>query len=150
LPPSGDRRGQFVALPLPEGPDRVPCDAQAPRVLVQHRSVVVVGLVAGSMSLATVRFAPARARARCCGLVMRNSAKSRCGRSWRRCGGACPVRGALCFVEGDLPLLRILSIDGVALLRRRSLVKRVNADERLAVEDIVAVVEAPARRFPTA
>jgi nuclease-like protein len=38
-----------------------------------------------------------------------------------------PVRGAFCFVQGDLPLLRTLSINGFPLLHRRSLLKRLNA-----------------------
>ena len=56
-----------------------------------------------------------------------------------------PVRGAFCFVGADLPLFRTLSIDGFALLHRRSLPKRLNADGPLTVDDIVAVAEELAR-----
>jgi hypothetical protein len=40
------------------------------------------------------------------------------------------VRGAFCFVDGELPLLSTLSIDGFPLLHRRSLPKRLNAKGR--------------------
>ena len=60
------------------------------------------------------------------------------------------LRGAFCFVQGDLPLLGTLSINGYQLLHRRSLPKRLNADGPLTVDGIVTVVEALARAFPPA
>jgi hypothetical protein len=61
-----------------------------------------------------------------------------------------PVRGAFCFVEGDLPLLGTPSVNGILLLHRRSLVKRLNADGPLTVDDITTVTAALAGRFPPA
>jgi hypothetical protein len=61
-----------------------------------------------------------------------------------------PVRGAFCFVQGELPLVRTLSINGYPLLHRRSLRKRLNADGPLSVEGIAAVTDALARAFPPA
>jgi hypothetical protein len=61
-----------------------------------------------------------------------------------------PVRGAFCFVEGDLPLLGTPSVDGILLLHRRSLAKRLNADGPLTVEDSATVIAALAERFPPA
>jgi hypothetical protein len=61
-----------------------------------------------------------------------------------------PVRGAFCFVEGNLPLLRTLTINGFVLLHRRSLAKRLNADGPLDVDGIVTVAEELARTFPPA
>jgi hypothetical protein len=58
------------------------------------------------------------------------------------------VRGAFCFVEGDLPLLGTPSINGFALLHRRSLAKKLNAGGALTVEGIAALTEALARAFP--
>jgi hypothetical protein len=65
-------------------------------------------------------------------------------------GADVPVRGAFCFVQGDLPLLRTLSINGFPLLHRRSLPKRLNADGPLTVEGIALLTEALARAFPPA
>jgi hypothetical protein len=61
-----------------------------------------------------------------------------------------PVRGAFCFVEGDLPLLGTLSIAGFPLLHRRSLPKKLNADGPLTVESVAMLTEALARAFPPA
>lgn len=63
---------------------------------------------------------------------------------------AAAVRGALCFVQGDLPLLGTLTIDGYPLLHRRSLPKRLNADGPLTIEAIAELTEALARAFPPA
>jgi hypothetical protein len=60
------------------------------------------------------------------------------------------VRGALCFVEGELPLIGTPTIGGFPLLERRRLAKRLNADGPLALDAIAAVTEALARRFPPA
>jgi hypothetical protein len=61
-----------------------------------------------------------------------------------------PVRGAFCFVQGDLPLLGTLSITGFPLLHRRSLPKKLNANGRLTLDGIVALAENLAHRFPPA
>jgi Nuclease-related domain len=61
-----------------------------------------------------------------------------------------PVRGAFCFVEADLPSFRRLSINGLALLHRRSLARRLNADGPLVVDDIVTIAEELAHAFPQA
>lgn len=60
------------------------------------------------------------------------------------------VRGALCFVDADLPLLGTLRINGYPLLYPKALAKRINANGPLAAELVhVAAVEL-ARRFPPA
>jgi hypothetical protein len=61
-----------------------------------------------------------------------------------------PVRGAFCFVQGDLPLVRTLTINGFALLHRHSLPKRLNADGPLELDGIATVAEELARTFPPA
>ena len=61
-----------------------------------------------------------------------------------------PVRGALCFVEGDLPLLGTLEIRGFPLLHRRSLAKRINAPGPLGADEIASISAALARGFPAA
>jgi hypothetical protein len=61
-----------------------------------------------------------------------------------------PVRGAFCFVEGDLPLIGTPSINDILLLHRRSLAKKLNADGQLTVEQIAAITAALAGRFPPA
>jgi hypothetical protein len=61
-----------------------------------------------------------------------------------------PVRGALCFVQGDLPMLGTRSINGFPLLHRRSLPKKLNADGPLTVDGIAALTEVLARAFPPA
>ncbi len=60
------------------------------------------------------------------------------------------VRGALCFVEGDLPMLGTLSVDGFPLLHRRSLPKALNAGGPLTADDVVALTKALAQAFPPA
>jgi hypothetical protein len=61
-----------------------------------------------------------------------------------------PVRGAFCFVEGELPLLRTLSISGFELLNRRSLPRRLNADGPLSTEQVQRMTAALAPAFPPA
>ncbi len=60
------------------------------------------------------------------------------------------VRGAFCFVQGDLPLIGSLSISGYPLLHRRSLPKKLNANGPLTTEDVVTLTEKLARVFPAA
>ncbi len=63
---------------------------------------------------------------------------------------AVTVRGALCFIDTDLPLLRKLSFNGFPLLHPRALAKRLNTagpvSHRLAQE----VAAELAQRFPSA
>lgn len=61
-----------------------------------------------------------------------------------------PVHGVLCFVDGELPLLRTLTFKGFSLLHPKRLAKRINADGPLTAECIAAVVTALATRFPSA
>ena len=61
-----------------------------------------------------------------------------------------PVNGALCFVETDLPLLGTLSINGLLALYPRQLAKRLNAPGPLTVDEICAVAQLLAERFPVA
>ena len=60
------------------------------------------------------------------------------------------VRGAFCFVQGDLPMLGTLAIGGFPMLHRRSLLKKLNADGPLTADGNVALTEALARAFPPA
>lgn len=60
------------------------------------------------------------------------------------------VRGAFCFVQGEMPLLGTMSINGLLVLHRRSLVKKLNSNGRLAGEDLLALTERVARTFPPA
>jgi hypothetical protein len=61
-----------------------------------------------------------------------------------------PVRGALCFVDADLPLVGNLSFNGYPLLYPRRLAKRINADGPLAAERVGELAVAVAQRFPSA
>jgi hypothetical protein len=61
-----------------------------------------------------------------------------------------PVHGALCFVDGELPLVRTPVMAGFPLLHRRSLAKRVNADGPLGVDEIEAVTTALAHALSAA
>jgi len=62
-----------------------------------------------------------------------------------------PVFGALCFVDAELPLLRSLSFDGVALQHPRGLAKRIAAGPaRLTPEQVADSATALARALPPA
>lgn len=60
------------------------------------------------------------------------------------------VRGALCFVDADLPLLATPCFNGYHLLHPRPLAKRINAPGPLAAAHVQAVATEIARRFPSA
>jgi Nuclease-related domain len=60
------------------------------------------------------------------------------------------VRGALCFVDADLPMLGKLSFNGYPLLYPRPLAKRINGDGPLAGKRVRGVAAELARRFPAA
>ena len=61
-----------------------------------------------------------------------------------------PVRGALCFVDADLPLVGNLSFNGYPLLYPKRLAKRINADGPLAADRVRELAVAVAQRFPSA
>ncbi|HEX8085304.1 MAG TPA: nuclease-related domain-containing protein [Solirubrobacteraceae bacterium] len=61
-----------------------------------------------------------------------------------------PVRGALCFVDADLPLLGNLSFDGYPLLHPKRLAKRINAGRILDAERVYELAAELTRRFPPA
>lgn len=60
------------------------------------------------------------------------------------------VRGSLCFVDADLPMLGRLNFSGFPLLYPRQLAKRINEDGPLGEPEIRAVASELARRFPAA
>jgi len=60
------------------------------------------------------------------------------------------VRGVLCFVDADLPLLARPSLGGCDLLHPRALAKRLNASGPLSRAEIEALAAHLARRFPSA
>lgn len=59
-----------------------------------------------------------------------------------------PVRGALCFVDAELPLLGKLTFKGYPLLYPRGLAKRVNAPGPVPPERVHAIAARLAERFP--
>jgi hypothetical protein len=61
-----------------------------------------------------------------------------------------PVRGALCFVDADLPLVGNLSFDGFPLLYPRRLAKRISGDGPVGAERVRELAVALAQRFPRA
>jgi len=61
-----------------------------------------------------------------------------------------PVRGALCFVDADLPLLSKLSFNGYPLLYPKHLAKRMTAEARLSDERIRELAGTLDLRFPSA
>jgi len=61
-----------------------------------------------------------------------------------------PVRGALCFVEADLPVLGRLTFNGYPLLSTKSLAKRINANGPVTEEDVPVIAAQIAERFPLA
>jgi hypothetical protein len=64
--------------------------------------------------------------------------------------GAAPVKGVLCFVDGELPLLGTLTIDGLALVYPRALAKRLNAAGPVGANAIDELAARLAARFPSA
>jgi hypothetical protein len=61
-----------------------------------------------------------------------------------------PVRGAMCFVDADLPLVGNLSFNGYPLLYPKRLAKRINGDGPLSSKRVREVAAALAQRFPPA
>jgi hypothetical protein len=61
-----------------------------------------------------------------------------------------PLRGALCFVDAELPLLGNLSFNGYPLLYPKRLAKRINADGPLAADEVQRVAAELSRRLPCA
>jgi hypothetical protein len=60
------------------------------------------------------------------------------------------VKGIFCFVDGELPLLTTLSINGFQLVRQRGLARRLNSRGRLTPELIDELAAALAVAFPPA
>jgi hypothetical protein len=60
------------------------------------------------------------------------------------------VRGALCFVDADLPLFRTLTLDRYPLLYPKALAKRISAGGPLTAVDVRAVASELAQRFTSA
>lgn len=60
------------------------------------------------------------------------------------------VRGALCFVDADLPLLAKLNFSGYPLLYPKQLAKVLSADGPLSAERVRALAAELARHFPSA
>lgn len=61
-----------------------------------------------------------------------------------------PVRGALCFVDADLPMLGKLSFNGYPLLYPKALAKRINQSGPVDAEKVRALAAAVAQQFPSA
>jgi hypothetical protein len=61
-----------------------------------------------------------------------------------------PARGALCFIDTELPTWSTLCINGFSLMHPRRLAKRINADGPLTGEIVDAIVGALALAFPAA
>jgi len=59
-----------------------------------------------------------------------------------------PVRGALCFVDAELPLLGTLTFNGYPFLYPRALAKRVNARGPVSPERVRAIAAQLAELFP--
>ncbi len=61
-----------------------------------------------------------------------------------------PVHGALCFIDGELPMLGTLTFNGYPLLYPKALAKRINASGQLTAHDVQAIARELAARFPSA
>ncbi len=61
-----------------------------------------------------------------------------------------PVHGALCFVDGELPLLGTLTLDGFAIVHPKPLAKRINASGLLPRADVPRLAAHLAQIFPPA
>jgi len=59
-----------------------------------------------------------------------------------------PVRGALCFVDADLPLVGTLEIDGFVLAYPRRLAKRINRPGPLDDAQVRSVADLLTARLP--
>lgn len=65
-------------------------------------------------------------------------------------GDNVPVRGALCFVDSELPMLGKLSFNGYPLLHSKALAKRINAAGALAPDGVSVLARELAVRVPRA
>jgi hypothetical protein len=61
-----------------------------------------------------------------------------------------PVRGALCFVDAELPLFRTLTIEGYLVTRPRRLARRINEKGKLVWPELPGLASALAARLPLA
>lgn len=65
-------------------------------------------------------------------------------------GPAASVHGALCFVSGELPVLRALKVQGVSVLSPKRLAKEISAGGGRDAAGVEEVWRSLARRFPEA
>lgn len=63
---------------------------------------------------------------------------------------AVPVRGALCFVDAQLPMFGTLTFQDYPLLYVKALAKRINKPGMVPIEQIGAIAAELARRLPPA
>jgi Nuclease-related domain len=61
-----------------------------------------------------------------------------------------PVHGAMCFIDGDLPILRTLTFQGWPLLHLKALAKRLNATGLLDATSIRDLASSLAQHLPPA
>lgn len=61
-----------------------------------------------------------------------------------------PVRGAMCFIDGELPMLRTLTFQDLPLLYPKALAKRLNAAGPLDAASIRDLASSLAQRFAPA
>jgi hypothetical protein len=61
-----------------------------------------------------------------------------------------PVHGAMCFIDGELPMLRTLTFQGFPLVDPKSLAKRLNAAGPLDAASIRGLASSLAQRFAPA
>jgi hypothetical protein len=61
-----------------------------------------------------------------------------------------PIRGALCFVDSELPMLGTLRFKGYPILRAKPLAKQINAAGPLSADEARTLLVALAARFPSA
>jgi hypothetical protein len=61
-----------------------------------------------------------------------------------------PVHGAMCFIDGDLPILRTPAFQGWPLLHPKALAKRLNATGPLDGASLRDLASTLAQRFPPA
>jgi hypothetical protein len=65
-------------------------------------------------------------------------------------GDDVPVRGAMCFIDGELPMLRTLTFEGWPLLYPKAMAKLLNATGPLDAASIRDLASSLAQRFAPA
>ena len=61
-----------------------------------------------------------------------------------------PVHGCFCFVDTELPMFGVATIDGLRIFGRRGLAKQLNAAGGLSADDAMMLAVALGDRFPPA